>query len=550
MICSSSLRGRKAGASTNFGVAVPRCGDDWHHFDVIRLGMVRLATTLVIAGFVAAPVTALTAGSAGAAPLAVTNCSGSVTVSGSLPYELQRAKSGRTLAFSVSCPASSPIELSSVIDITSDLTVTGPGATSMVVSGGGMTAAIDVGLAGALSISGVTVEDGSAELGGAIQNDGSFTMTDGTISGSSAQQGGGVYNTGTLTLTNSTVSGNSAGQGGGVYNAGTLTLNASTVSGNSAPSDGEIDNADLAHGGRPSDTSRGFGGGLLNFGTADVNDTTLSGDSATYAGGGILNEGSLTVSTSTLSGNATTSTTGQGGGIFDGADLLITSSTVADNRAAEGGGLIDGGGSATVAGTIIAGSTSGDCSGSITDAGYNLADDETCGFTAANNSQSGVDPELGPLKNNGGPTETQAPGPDSPALDQIPMDTLAGGVALCPQNDQRGVLRPQATSCDIGAVESILPLAITSASNVTATNGSAFSFTVTTTGTPWPKLSKNGALPRGLAFGNEFRSALIYGTPATRSSGRVYHLTISATFGQGLTKQVVTQAFTLTVDPG
>ncbi|MGB7052642.1 MAG: choice-of-anchor Q domain-containing protein, partial [Acidimicrobiales bacterium] len=507
------------------GFVVPRRGDGWHHFEVIRLGVGRFATTMVLAALVAIPVTALTAGIAGAARVDVTNCSGSATVSGSLPYELQRAKAARRLTFSVSCPATSPIELSTAIDITTDLTVIGPGASSMVVSGGGTTAAIDIGLAGALSISGLTIEDGSADLGGAIQNDGSLTMTDSTVSGSRAEQGGGLYNAGTLTLTDS------------------------TVSGNSAPSHGGSDNADLAHGGTLPDTSSGFGGGLLNFGTADVDDSTLSGNTATYAGGGILNEGSLTVSASTLSGNAVTSTTGQGGGVFDGADLLITSSTVADNRASEGGGLIDGGGSATAAATIIADSTSGDCSGSITDDGYNLADDETCGFTAANNSQSGVDPELGPLQNNGGPTETQAPGPDSPALDQIPMFTLEGGVQLCPQNDQRGVVRPQAMSCDIGAVEPVLPLAITSSGNATATTGAPFSFTVTTTGTPWPKLSKHGALPKGLTFGGEFRSALIYGTPAARSSGEVYHLTMSATFGQGSSKQVVTQAFTLTVDP-
>jgi predicted outer membrane repeat protein len=488
--------------------------------------MVRFATTLVVAGFVAAPVAALTPGVAGAAPVAVTNCSGSATVSGSLPYEVQRAESGQTLAFSVSCPPTSPIRLSAVIDVTTDLTITGPGAGSVVISGGGTTAAIEVGLAGVLSISGVTIEDGSADLGGAIQNDG------------------------TLTLTDTTLSGNSAEQGGAVYNAGTLTLTDTTLSGNSAASDGRSDNADLAHGGRLSHTSSGFGGGLLNFGTADVNDTTLSGNSATYAGGGILNEGSLTVSASTLSGNATTSTTkGQGGGIFDGSDLLITSSTVADNRATQGGGLMNGGGSVTVAGTIVADSTSGDCSGSITDAGYNLADDKTCPFTAATNSRSGVDPELGSLQSNGGPTETQAPGPDSPALDQIPIVTFGGGALLCPQVDQRGVSRPQAMNCDIGAVEPVLPLAITSASSATATGGSAFSFTVTTTGTPWPQLSKRGALPKGLTFADQFRSALISGTPAARSSARVYHLKISATFGQGSSEQIVTQAFALTVDP-
>ena len=257
----------------------------------------------------------------------------------------------------------------------------------------------------------------------------------------------------------------------------------------------------------------------------------------------------LTVSASTLSGNTVTSTTGQGGGVFDGADLLITSSTVADNRASEGGGLIDGGGSATVAATIIADSTSGDCSGSITDDGYNLADDETCGFTAANNSQSGVDPELGPLQNNGGPTETQAPGPDSPALDQIPMFTLEGGVQLCPQNDKEGSRPSPAISCDIGAVEPVLPLAITSSGNATATTGAPFSFTVTTTGTPWPKLSETRRPSQGPHIRRRVPLRAHLRHTRCQVVGEVYHLTMSATFGQGSSKQVVTQAFTLTVDP-
>ena len=204
----------------------------------------------------------------------------------------------------------------------------------------------------------------------------------------------------------------------------------------------------------------------------------------------------------TVSGNAVQTGGDGGGGIFNGSSLLLSSSTIAANTAPVGGGGIFSGGGATttVAGTIVAGSRSGDCSGTVTDAGYNLSDDGTCGFTAGQNSLPETDPDLGPLADNGGTTETQAPGPTSPALDRIPLDTFVDGVILCPGTDQRGVARPQAVGCDIGSVEPVLPAAITSADRATATVGSPFSFTVTTSGTPAPKLSMTGTLPKGISL--------------------------------------------------
>ena len=85
----------------------------------------------------------------------------------------------------------------------------------------------------------------------------------------------------------------------------------------------------------------------------------------------------------------------------------------------------------TLRNTIVANSSTGsNCTGDITDGGGNLSfPDSTCpGINS--------DPMLGPLQNNGGPTETMAPGPGSPAID-------AGDDAICaapPVNnlDQRG----------------------------------------------------------------------------------------------------------------
>ena len=67
-------------------------------------------------------------------------------------------------------------------------------------------------------------------------------------------------------------------------------------------------------------------------------------------------------------------------------------------------------GTVDIAGSIVSDSPSGgDCSGDIKDAGYNLDDDGTCSFSSANHSLSDTNPDLGPLADNGGLTDTQYP---------------------------------------------------------------------------------------------------------------------------------------------
>jgi hypothetical protein len=119
---------------------------------------------------------------------------------------------------------------------------------------------------------------------------------------------------------------------------------------------------------------------------------------------------------------------------------------------------------ATVTNSILANSTSGgNCTGGgyatppVTDGGYNISDDHSCGFTGTGLNGDpigdGVNPLLGGLANNGGPTETIVLESGSPAIDAIP-------IALCPATDQRGAPRPDPgdsilfPACDIGAFES------------------------------------------------------------------------------------------------
>ena len=90
--------------------------------------------------------------------------------------------------------------------------------------------------------------------------------------------------------------------------------------------------------------------------------------------------------------------------------------------------------------------------GAIVSAGHNLDGDGTCNLTAAGDI-SAVDPLLGPLADNGGPTETHELLPGSPAIDAIAVADCVDLDGEPVVTDQRGVARPQGVACDIGAFE-------------------------------------------------------------------------------------------------
>ena len=277
-------------------------------------------------------------------------------------------------------------------------------------------------------------------------------MTDSTLSGNSASAtdinypeyayGGGIYAYGKATVSRSTLSDNSTtafgggGGGGGIYGGGTLTVSRSTLSDNSATIVAGIVDGD-------------GGGGILNGGTLSVTRSTLSDNSTDVDGGGIDNGWTLHVADSTLSGNSADS---DGGGIFNGGTLTVTASTLSENSAESAGAGIDNefGHRARAAASIVANSPSGDdCSGGITDAGYNLDDDGSCGFRArTDHSGTPAGLDRAGLEDHGGPTQTIALDPGSAAIGGV------GDARLCSIPDQRGVERP--TPCDIGAVELVL----------------------------------------------------------------------------------------------
>ena len=365
-----------------------------------RFALRALAVSLLVVG-IALPSLATT--------WTVTDTSDSLTDTGSLRYAVNSAQNGDSINFNLTYPATITLDCNDAgygpLVIGTNVTISGPGAANLAISGSSACTVFNVNLGVTATILGMTIEN--------AWNDGATNNGD----------GGGIYNGGTLTVLNSTLSGNS-GLGGGVYNANVAVIVNSTLSGND-----------------------GFhnGGGAFNAGTMTILNSTLAGNYTTFSqpvpqGGGIYNNGNLTVVNSTLVGNSA--------GTF---------ATVA------GAGIANDGGTLTLKSSLFAGEAQGaNCAnngGTVTSDGYNLDDDGTCGLSA-NGDQSDVTTAatyLGPLQPNGGPTSTIALLTGSTAIDAIPVNECTDASGNLVATDQRGVSRPQGKGCDIGAFEVAVP---------------------------------------------------------------------------------------------
>jgi hypothetical protein len=213
--------------------------------------------------------------------------------------------------------------------------------------------------------------------------------------------------------------------------------------------------------GNAGDAVQNEGGGIKNLGTLTVVQSTINGNKATTTGfaagigGGIFNggTGTLTVINSTISGNQATTSAGNGGGLFNGgATATLVNTTINGNTAGSGNGggiLNDNGATLNFTNTIVAASTGGDCVslGTIGTNSHNLVQDGSCSPAVSGN------PKLGPLMNNGGPTNTHALLATSPAID-AGDDTVLGSPFFL-TTDQRGDGFPRkvCTHVDIGAYE-------------------------------------------------------------------------------------------------
>jgi hypothetical protein len=253
-----------------------------------------------------------------------------------------------------------------------------------------------------------------------------------------------------VSIANGIATGMSANMGGGIRNSGVLTLGRCTVNDNMAT------------------ISFAMGGGIANLGVLTVFDSTITGNAASGnggLGGGIFNSSTamLTIINSTISGNSASAggpgdNSARGGGIRNSNQqpLIIITSTITDNDVdnsglgPESGGGIDGN-VTWIRNSLIAGNSgrSGpDVFGSLTSGGYNLFGDSSGGSGYDPADILNVNPMLGPLQDNGGPTLTHALLPGSPSID-------AGDNADAPEWDQRGPGFPRIVNgrIDIGAFE-------------------------------------------------------------------------------------------------
>jgi hypothetical protein len=305
------------------------------------------------------------------------------------------------------------------LTINKDLSITGPGASVIAVSGGAAHQVLNVAASRTVSVSGLTIREGKAA------------------------HGGGIANFGTLTVANCIIANNTTfdvgGGGAGIFNVGTLSVTATTINGN---------------------ITNGNGGGIFNVGALTLSNATLAGNTA-VAGGGVANSGTMTSVNSTVAGNAT-GFGGSGGGIYVAgtAPLHLTNTIVAGNS----------------------GATAPDIRGAVTSALHNLIGNGT-GSSGITHGVDGnlvgtpaesINPGLGVLQSNGGPTPTMSLSDASVAKD---AGTNEGAAAV----DQRGFKRIVNAVADMGAYEHQQPATVTAL--VSAPNPSSVNIPVAITAT-------------------------------------------------------------------
>src|SRR5205823_768771 len=339
----------------------------------------------------------------------------------SLREAIEAANALVSEASTITLPAGTYVlSISKRLSMTAPITITGAGSATTIVDGNLRVGVFDNADTG--EIDGVTVrrgKDTSGLGGGGIHNAGTFMGTDLVLDGNTTNgQGGGFFNEGTAYLIQSVLRNNTAAGGGGLANTGSISvLGSFTIDGN---------------------TSTVEGGGVRNDGVAYLDNTNPPTPPGPPTGGG------------TISTNHGTS----GGGVYNDGSVLLDSSTVTGNGAQAGGGTSnDAFGSVEVRNTILAANTPQNCSGDIMSDGHNIDSGSSCTPTVAGDRPN-TDPLLGSLQyNSPGPSflQTQAPLAGSPALD-------AAQGCPPPDTDERGVTRPQGSTCDIGAVEKAVPI--------------------------------------------------------------------------------------------
>ncbi|GEM_PF-755213 len=321
------------------------------------------------------------------------------------------------------------------LDIRGDLTITGAGAGATIIRGPGADRSFQVFSTANVVITGVTIANGRAGTGDGLNG------------------GSGIHNAGTLTVAQSIITANQPGDtdfhsGCGILSTGPLlTITDTTITQNACTAVDAftvvINNSTISGTTSTATVPKATGVRGRNI---TISNSTISAN-ATDGVYLLMDGGQLVVRNSTISGNG-----GNGVAVTTLADANLRNVTIADNGGRGLFGPATAGHAATLANSILANNAGGDCSGLLVSQGFNLVK-APGGCTLAGTDLQGVDPALGSLQENGGPTATRLPNAGSPAID-------AGNPAGCTDEagaalttDQRGTARVVGGRCDIGAVE-------------------------------------------------------------------------------------------------
>lgn len=357
---------------------------------------------------------------------------------------------GSLTAAIASAPPGATIELGSTLvgtitppatlNIAKNLRIQGPASGAVTISGGNARRVFEISAGANVVMADLRVQNGTSGNGAGIRNSGTLTLIRVVIDscfGTSTARGGGLQNMGTATLLECTIQLCQAYNGAGFANdGGTLTMHRCLLQQNST--------------------------------TGNV------------GGAGVNGEGTLRMQNCHVEGNFTTGANRGGGAIWSGANtpsqatnLEIVHCTFIGNTATGTGGalkFVAGGGLAsnlTIRASIVAGNTDNGTgpdidinNGTILQASLNLIGDGTSSgiVNGVNNNNVGttavpLNPMLGALQANGGPTLSRAPLAGSPALDSVASVSCLDLDGQPLTVDQRGSARPVGPACDRGSIE-------------------------------------------------------------------------------------------------
>jgi hypothetical protein len=288
---------------------------------------------------------------------------------------------------------------------------------------------------------------GGIYLGGGGSRQTMAAIRDSAIVGNTAVFAGGLYNIGdTVLLDHTIVSGNDATQvgAGGVQNQGSMTITACTISDNIGSGIATTSSLVMTGSTVSGNVAYSLGGALdVGYGDAQISNCTLSGNTARGAGGGIAlwaHVGTLELTSVTITGNTASGTNGD----FIGGGGLAFLAPESNQYVLLRNTLIAGNSTATI---------DPDVRGTVISLGFNLVGlgGDSQGWRANDlvGQATPIDPILGPLRDNGGPTRTHALLAGSPAI-------VHGDPALHGTTDQRGTPRFHSgvnAPVDIGAFD-------------------------------------------------------------------------------------------------